>query len=277
MTPPTSSCVFGWPIQSDVGKLYTPALSGGSWQAANPLTNLQDARLDVVARSSDALAASTQFDVDLGVARAIRVIALPYHTISSAGTIRIRGYAGAGHTSLVYDSGTNNVWESGLTVENTAGMNIGYTIVPTADQTARYWLIEITDTGNAAGYVDVGRLILAAGWQPSVNLSIGAKLPLVTKTDMEDTDGGATTFTTRPVRRQTAFEIKYLQEAEALDSAYTMQRIAGASGQIMWVQSPTTTTQMHNLAYLATLEELNGIEYPFSLYQSVAFRLREVL
>lgn len=88
-----SAPIFGFPIYSDVGTVYTPSFSAlyGSWNGSYPLTNLQDRRLAQAARSSDALASSSQFVVDLGVARACRVFALPKHNLSLAATVEIRG------------------------------------------------------------------------------------------------------------------------------------------------------------------------------------------
>ena len=87
-----SNCVFGFPVYSDVGVLQTPALSGGSWESDLPLTNLQDARLAKVARSTNALAASTCFDLDLGTSRSVRVHSLWKHNLSSAATARVRAF-----------------------------------------------------------------------------------------------------------------------------------------------------------------------------------------
>ncbi len=92
MTAAAWNAIFGWPLWSDVGVSYTPTFRAGygSWLAALPLTNLQARELAKVARSSDAALASTRFDIDLGVARACRLVALPKHTISSVGKVRIR-------------------------------------------------------------------------------------------------------------------------------------------------------------------------------------------
>jgi hypothetical protein len=82
--------LYGWPLYSDAGVTYTPALTGGSWEPLLPLTNLQDRRLAKVARSTDAAITSTKFDTDLGVTRALRLLALVNHNFSSAAKVRHR-------------------------------------------------------------------------------------------------------------------------------------------------------------------------------------------
>lgn len=273
-----ANVVFGWPIYSDVGVTYTPTLSGGSWSSALPLTNLQDRRLAKVARSTNALAASTQFEIDLKTARAIRVIGIPKHTISASGTVRVRGYTGAGGTgSLVYDSTALAAWPVGITAETSQGMNLGWVHVPTAAQTARYWIVEITDTTNPAGYVDVARICLCAGWQPTNNMLIGVKQGLETDTTRTVTDGGAAIYNAKAVRRTVALTLAPLDESEALASGFDMQRIAGTSGQLYFVFDPTDTTQMHRRSMLCVLKELSPMEYVFANLNSLPFTLIEEL
>jgi len=274
-----SNCIFGFPIYSDVGVTYTPTLSGGSWSASLPLTNLQDRRLSKVARSTNALAASTTFDVDLGVARAVRVVSLPKHTISSAGTIRVRGSNTAGvFTSPGYDSGTVTVWPAGITAETSEGMNLGFVaIVPVAAVAMRYWRIEITDTTNPAGYVDIGRLVIAAGWQPTINLAYGARIGVETDTTREVTDGGAAIYNEKPKRRTAVFTIENLPELEAMTSPFDMMRIVGTSRQLMFVFDPADTTLMHRRSFLAVMRELSPIEFPYYGVGNVPFSLTEEL
>lgn len=273
-----ANCVFGHPIYSDPSVTYTPTFSGGSWNSSLPLTNLADRRLSKVARSSNALAASTQFEVDLKVARSVRVLALPKHTISSAGTIRVRGSNTAGvFTSPVYDTGTVTVWPSGIDAEKSAGMNLGWTHVAASAQSARYWLFEITDTANAAGYVDVGRLVIAGAWQPTINMSEGAKLGLESETDRTVTDGGSAVYNDRPRRRTMSFDIENLPSDEALASGFDMQRLAGTSGQFMFVFDPEDTTHMWRRAFLAVMKELSAVEYPYYGRGSIPYQVIEEL
>jgi hypothetical protein len=258
-----SNVVVGYPIYSDVGPLYTPTLTGGSWEAALPLTNLQDRRLARVARSADALAASTTFDINLGAARPVFCLALPTHNASTAATIRVRGSSVSGSYAggdLVYDTTTLAVIASGMTAEDMNGINVGWTHVPSAAQTARYWRFEITDTGNADGYIELGRVVVAGGWQPTYNMNYGARLGLDTDTTRSLTDGGAAVYTSRPVRRTLTFAISDLGEDEALANGFDLQRLAGTAGQMMVVYDPADTTHMYRRAFLATLQSLSPLE-----------------
>lgn len=256
---------------------------------------MADPSLAKVARSTDATTASTKFDVDLGVARWIRVFALAKHTISRLGSIRIRGSnVSADFSSPVYDSGTVNVWpviypqyslrwggssslDGRLAAEDAAGYNIHFTHVPADPYYARYWRFEITDTTNAAGFIDIARLFMAPGWQPTVNQQLGASLGWTTRTTSQESDGGATYYNVRPRRRQAHFTIPLIETDEAMANAFEMQRQLGLAGQVYYIQDPDDTSHLFRRAFPATLRELSPIEQPFYGRHTTPFSLDEVL
>lgn len=270
-----ANCIFGWPIYSDVGVTYTPTLSGGTWSSSLPLTNLQDRRLAKVARSSNATAAATQFDVDLGVARTVGLVAIPKHTMTSAGTVRVRGYTSAGHAGNVYDSGTLTPWPAGLTAEDVNGLNIPFVVLPATS--ARYWWVELTDTANPAGYVDVARLVIAGAYTPAINMSYGAALGLETETSRTVTDGGAALYNERPVRRIVTGVLDHLTDAEGLASFLRMQHQLGTAGQLFFMWDSADTTYKWTRSFLAVHRTLSALEQPYVSRHRGAFQLVEEL
>lgn len=257
-----ANVTIGWPIYSDPGVTYTPTLSGGSWEADLPLTNLQDRRLHYVARSTDAASASTTFDVDLKVARAVFVLAIPVHNLTTDATIQVQGASTASFATanIVYDTTTLSAFATGLTAENMEGMNVGWTVVLASAETARYWRFAIVDTSNPDGYVELGRVVVAAGWQPTINMAYGARLGLETETGRQYTDGGAAVYTERRVRRTVTCTIPDLPEDEALQNGWDFQRIAQLSRQFMFVWDASDTIHMHRRSFLATLRDLTPLE-----------------
>src|SRR6266702_1507315 len=85
-------------------------LTLGSYAAGLPLNNLKDRQITKVARSTNALAASSLFLAALTTLRPIRVLALINTNCSRDATYRWRVYTDAGLTDLVYDSGTLDVF-----------------------------------------------------------------------------------------------------------------------------------------------------------------------
>ncbi len=61
------------------------ALSGGSWSATLPLTNLRDRQVTRIGRTTDTALASTQLHTDLGAGKLVSLVALLRHNFKEAG------------------------------------------------------------------------------------------------------------------------------------------------------------------------------------------------
>lgn len=269
--------LFGWPLWSDSSVSYTVTLSGGSWRAALPLSRVVDRRMAKFARSTDATLLSTQFEVDLGVARSVGVLALPKHTMGLTAAVRWRGSNNAGSFgSPVYDSGWRAAWPSGVSIEDAHGINVATVHIPTTPQTARYWLCEISDTGNAAGYIDLHRVVIAGAWYPSTGIAPGARIGAEDDTVRTVTEGGAAFYLEKRIRRTWDFAIPDLGETEALTRAWKLQRQLGKHGQLFFVFDANDTL-MHERAFLCVMRDVNPIELAAAAYHAATFRLLEEL
>jgi hypothetical protein len=274
-----STTVFGFPVYSDVGVLYSPAFSAGSWLAALPLANVQDARLAYKARSSDALATSTTFDIDLGATRDVGVLAIliPNLTKSAVPTIQWKVSTVSNFATTVYDSTAYAPWPTSQTAEDVDGLNVWLIKVPSSVKTGRYVRCAIIDTANVDGYLDVARVIVAGAYRPTYGISYGAKLALEVATIPTDTDGGATIYNERPIRRGYDFALNNVAESEAMANIFKMQRLLGTSRQLFFVLDETATTYLHEQSYLCTIRELGALEFAYATRYGIPFRLREVL
>lgn len=274
-----SNIVIGHQNFADVSVSQTPAFAAfGSWSVALPLTNLQDRRSHKVARSADALAASTKFRIDLGAARAVRVMALAFHNLSTAATVQWKGGTSAGATD-VYDSGALAMSYAAVTAEDMVGINFPVVNVPSADKTARHWEVDIVDTGNAAGYVQIGRLFLSAGYQPTTNMLVGASLGLEDDSTSTKTDGGTMTYQEKATKRRVLrFVLDVIAETEAFASGWKIQRLMGTTKQAFVVFNPSDTTLLHERSFPGVLRDLKGIDFPYSIaYNGMGFEVAEEL
>jgi hypothetical protein len=435
-----SNVLLGWPNYADVGPVYTPVLSGGSWNASLPLTNLQDARLAKVARSTDDAVTSTIVKADLGVARAVRVVGLPVHNFSTAAVIRVRGIAAvpiletndfngganfgtpivttgqtdpfggtratlieddnaagvegklvavtftgtaekvvavvmkagtatqsaigvrnavttlydhavrvswsggvptvttepgigsgdiftpvalgggwylisfsadgvvasdshqiacypAGFTTtatgtaffyeamawdlatqpILHDTGVVAAWPSALSVEEADGINVGYVDALSAAVTARYWRVEIADTANPDGYVELGRLFIGGGYQPTVNAAYGLKLGWGTDSTKQRTDGGAVVKQERRRYRTAMLAFENVPVDESLTGPFDLQYRMGTHEQLYFIYDPADTTHLHRRSFLATLRELTALDVASFDRNDVPFILDEEL
>ncbi len=281
---------LAWQNRTDEG-----TLSGGSWIAALPLTNLQNQQVQKVARSTNATTASTQFSINLGQARAIGVVALVVHNIGVSGKVRITGASNSGFTSPEYQSAWMNVWPSGIIPQElleweddnfwlgtmSAEQRAGYQspfihILPTV-QTLRYWKVEINDTTNTAGYIQIGRLFMARGWRPDVNYSYGASLkyndPSVTETSLS----GAEYFDVRSKYRVMNLTLRYMSSTEAYSYALELQRLSGTTAEVLVVPDSDDVAQQPLRSYVGRLRQTQPVTQPELSTYAVSFEIKEKL
>jgi hypothetical protein len=280
-----SNCVFGFPVFSDASPLFAPALSGGSWLASLPATNVTDRRLSRVARSTDVAAGSTVLIFDLGVARPVGLLAvlIPNLTKSATPTVQWAGATAITFGGTIgYDTGLVQAFPSGVTVEDVTGpdgsaMNVWSVVVPPTTKTFRYWGLFIVDSGNADGYVDVARAIIAGAYRPSRPLSVGVRSQLENDTVRTKTEGGPTLYRAMPTSRVDTFSLANIPESEALTSVRRMQHRLGTSGPLFFVLDETDPYR-YMRSYQGTLRQLGALEYPDSLlYNTIGFEVAEDL
>lgn len=269
-------------------------LTGGSWSATLPRANLQDRRIKKLARTADAALLSTQFDIALTKSRAVKVLALVNHNLSAAALYRITSAEDSGFATLVSDSGWLDAWPSvyatlSLEWEDANWWDgtmldedkIGYTwtivYILSPVTSSRYWRVEINDTANAAGYVQIGRVFMSGQWQPTYNMAYGDSIRFETKTEIAETPGGTEYFDSRPARRIQRFTLPKMSIDEALGRAFEIDRRAGLDGEIFYVADPDETTHMIRTAFLCRMRELTPLEFPYLDNATKAFEVQEII
>lgn len=265
--------IFSFPDRT-----LTGSFSGGSWSASLPLTNLANKLLSKVARSSNALAASTLIQVDLGATYNVRVISLCAHNITASGTVRIRGFSDSGYTTQVTgaDSGTNTAFPAGFTATDVLNNPKNYTYVFSTYKAARYWKIEITDTGNAAGYLELGRLWLGeANFEPAVGVSYGASLGYESRDVIEETLGGIPWADKRAPRRSFTGKLDVLTDAEKRN-ALVMQKVLTESDEVFYVtDAAASAANIMIESFPAFMRKPSPLSYPYYNNFEMPFQLIE--
>lgn len=269
-------------------------LSGGSWLTTLPLTNLQDRRLGKVARSSSAAEVHTTFDIDFTGTRLLRVISLVAHNFSTAATYRIRTSSTADFSTTVSDSGwadvwpvvypfgtlpwgSPNFWTGKYSEAEIAGYTATLVYLLPSTISARFIRVEIRDTTNAAGFVQVGRVFASDGWQPVRNIIYGASLAWESRTTVQESLSGAEYFDERKSFRVARFELPVMSEAEAMANAFEIQRSAGVNKEVLFIWDPDDTVHALRRQFLGRLRTLSAIENPGPDRWRSPFEIKELL
>ena len=281
--------MIGFPNRAD-----TAVLSGGSWTAGLPRTNLQNRVLGRVARTTNTALASATFDIDLGVPKKTRVIALANHNISLDGRYRVRGGFDPTFATCDIDTGwldtwpavypeatveweDDNWWNCKYNQEEIEGYKPLLTVILPDGFALQYWRIEIDDVDNSAGFLQIGRLFIGPAWQPTYNMSYGLSNSWETATAVQAAIGGAEYFDERQPYRVVRLSLDWLSEAEAMTKAFEMDRRAGISKEILWIQNPSDTVHALRRRFLGRMRELSPIEYPYPLTNKKPYEIKELL
>lgn len=280
----------------------TPAFSNGTWQTALPLTNLALGKLYQPARSTLATNASTKFDVDFGETRPISVVALIRHNLSpTVGTAKVKislstvsNFASTVNPSPAFENvyqpfynptsfptgWTPSDWTASPTQADLQHYrSLAYTKVFDTLYLARYMRIEVDDTTNTLGYVQLGGVFAGPGFQPNVNFAPGPQIGWRDASTVSAGGSGVHFYTVRPRCREAMFVLDKLGTDQGMQWPFEMEGRLGISQKLMFVLDPTSSYHMHRWSFLANLDEVSPLEFPYvnPVITKKAIKLVEVL
>lgn len=281
-----SNLGLGWP-----DRVSAATVSGGSWQASLPVTNVADRRITRVARTTSAAAANTVIDIDCGATKSMRGFGLFNHNLQSTAQWRIKASLSAIGSTDVLDSGAKNVLQMSLSPdvlewEDTGwweGIGDGWVrnmhpiiYVHSELISARYVRIEITDTTNPDGYVQVGRAFAGPVLEPAYNDDLGRGSGFVDFNTFDVGEAGAEFARLgRKVKRETV-TLSWLTEAEAR-FLRGISRQRGTDDDVLYVPDVGDAAAQQEYGFLGRVESgLESIDRPMNGdVRSVSLTLRE--
>lgn len=243
-----------------------------------------------VARS-DGLS-DVRLDFDFGTSRTVRVFALANHNCSRTAVWRIQ----LGNTpgaSDIYDSGDQLIWrisfdtgvleweDANWWAGNYDDENIGgpfaAIFAAAADYSARYMRITITDTFNAAGYVQLGRVFAGIGINPKYNKSYGEGDSWESLSQVETTPGGTDYFDERRSYRIAQFVLDHIDQQTEFRLFYEMQRRLGPTGEVLYIPDISDMVDAQLRGFIGRMRKLAPYEYPIFNNRKGAFEIKEVI
>lgn len=172
----------------------------------------------------------------------------------------------------------DNFWLGTITQDQRNSYQTPFINKMAEPDTARYWRVQIYDTGNPAGYVQIGRLFLARGWTPAINYIYGAGLGYEDITPVERSLSGAEYFDIRPKFRVMQFQIDYIEETDAYSFALDLERVAGISGEVLIIpDGGADLARQPLISYMGRLRTLSAIRQNKPTAYSVPFEVKELL
>ena len=272
----------------------TFAAGGGSWNASYPVTNLSGLPLQRVARSTNALAASTKFRVTLPEVLPVRLLAFVNHNATLDATYRIRVYRDLAASDLAYDSGasqeffppvynTDNLewedprwWNGRYTTRELAGYRPIRPVWLPQTYAAGSIQVDVVDTGNPAGFFQCGLFEVSQGSQVEINFRYSAEFGFSDRAQMVEAEGGARYFNERGNPRIFNGSINYLDIDDVKTLFFEQLRQCGASTPFLWLPNPNDELHLLRDCFLARNAALNPLSHAFFQRGSVPLNFIEV-
>jgi len=247
-------------------------VTGGSWNASLPVTNIRTTDLSRVARSTDATTGSTVLTIDHGAAVTARAVALVAHNLGASATVQWKRGTTSG-ASDVADSTALDAWAITPKVRDGRAHNV--IILMSAATSARYDTLAIADTGNADGYVEIGAVFVCALQVPTYNAAYGLQDELTAVGAVERSPAGALWANAQRTLRGVSMVLEASPLAEA-DEWHETMRCASITEWVLQVRSLADRAEQQRYGFVGTFSELSGIEYPYSSHRRLPMRLTEV-
>lgn len=278
-----------WPNRVD-----TAALSGGAYTTQLPLSNAKSRVFAEKARSVDTATASTQFTLTLTGPKAVGVVSIASHNFSSSAKIRVVAYKDAAKTDIAFDSTLvdvwpalfestdlewefDNFWFGGLTEEERDQFTpLFYTFFPDA-LLVNVVDVFIEDTANPAGFVEFGRVFIGDAWQPKVNMELGCSMGYVDESTFEAADDGTEYFDERRRRRTFDFRLPNLDESEAYNRIYSLNKTQGITKEILVAYSLQQTPENFARVFIGRQRQIDALANPYLESYETQLSLLEIL
>jgi len=184
------------------------------------------------------------------------------------------------YSSAVYDSGWSDAipmvypylypywghpsfWDGKPTAEEISRETYPIIIVHDSYILAQYQLWEFDDTTNADGYLEMPRLFVGNGVQPTFNANWGSSQGLRSSTSVKETLNGRRAYDRRPTVRVFDLTFTDLPENEVYSYFFDDLRQQGKHGQMFIVFDPNDIAHLHRRSMLCTVEELPAISYDY--------------
>lgn len=288
-----ANVIIGFPNRAD----EPTSIAGGAWVQSLPVENMQDRLQSRVARTIDAAESSATWTLTLTRSRPIRIVALIAHNISFSGRLRIEASAQSDLSAPVLDVvrdvwgalvnsdwiiedlewESDNYWLGTYSQEETEGQTAVATLFFDADVDARYWRFAVLDSGNADGYIEIGRLFLSEIFlQPKINYSYGAQFGYEDETGVETALGGVEFFDPRETTRIFRLDLDYLSDAEAYPKALELARRAGVHREVMVIPDADDALYGASRNFLGRLRALAPLEQALFGFNAMSFEIKEL-
>ena len=122
--------------------------------------------------------------------------------------------------------------------------------------TARYYHIEIDDSSNPLGYIDIHKVVVSPAWQPTINLSHKWQISYVDKSKLTRSRGGQAYLDLVPQYRKLKVSLQGFSKTEMMANKLEMDRLVGTYTPVLVSLAPLDTESLADKSIYGTQSSL---------------------
>lgn len=203
-------------------------------------------------------------------------------------TWRLQGYSDAAWTTQVIDSGTVSCIDATALGDldfgvDPLGSNIfdpfygqNFALMWFAETVVASWKLTITNTTNAAGYIDISRLIVGKYFEITYNPAYGLKLGWKEQTTLWETDGGSPRSDAGTPYRVMTFDLQLIPEADRQKWMDIIRYVGMRRDLFVAVMPEGSAAQRRDYAMNCIVQSMPDFATVFTDHDSTNITLREV-
>ena len=142
---------------------------------------------------------------------------------------------------------------------------------------ARYWRLDITDTGNSDGWISLSRAFFVPGYEATKGVRYGMSIGRFSNSTLSASKGGADIPNEQRGGKQFVIGMNNIPENEGLSQIYDLQEDADVTKQIFFVMNKLDTVHKHRRMFTARLRKLDPLTIPTFEKMDAVFEVREVV
>ena len=267
-----SNILIATPIFSDLG-----VITAGSQTADMNAENLLKIQPTDVLRAVDLN--NVYVVEDLLAAKTINLAALMFHNGTSASQWRVRAATSEANLTAApgYDSGLVDMWgKSGLDDDGWEKYH-SFMWFGNLPKTYQWWIIDVSDLSNPAGYFQAGRLYLSNAFVPTINAAYGWGTGIRENSSRSQTSGSNTFSASRKVSRVHNFTLPFLSEDEMYGNVHKIERLRGNSRDVLVHFDVENGDRIMDWAYYGLMNIKGEINNPVFEQYEKKFEIEEIL
>lgn len=136
-------------------------------------------------------------------------------------------------------------------------------IFPNGGISARYFHISIADPTNTVTYLDISKIIVSPGWQPSVNMEKKWSIQYIDKSKRTFSKGSQLYVDSIPQFKQVSVTFSNLDKTEMFENLGEVDRQLGAGVPMLVVLDPNDTANLATLSIYGSQTTLTPIIEPY--------------